>query len=341
MIKKLFSMFKKMSLRIRKSFSYFLEAKKILTTKTAFFGLMYHICGLLRKKYYQSLYQVIPKKTPELCEVDCTQFCNAFYETETKNNGPIWTMWWQGADDSNTPPLIRACIESIQSHANGRKVNVITQDNFSQFVTIPPEIVKKVQQGEIGLTEFSDLIRCELLYQQGGIWIDSTCYLTKDLPTNISDYPFFSIPVGRKDPIRNWTSYYLASAKGNPLFYAMSKYLSSYYGKGYKLYDYFVTDITLSIIYQNNKSVREMIDNAPLNNKNVYALIHRLDEPINDQKNIFLSDNTYLYKLTYKLNFKTISSDGTPTLYSQIINSRLNKRSYTERKDHAKAQSNE
>lgn len=96
-----------------------------------------------------------------------------------KNASPIWVCWWQGED--NIPPMVKRCIESINLHSNNHPVKLITFDNYRQFVDIDEHIVEKVRKGLFRLAHFADLVRFKLLAKYGGLWLDSTVYLTKNI----------------------------------------------------------------------------------------------------------------------------------------------------------------
>lgn len=113
-------------------------------------------------------------------------------EGETKQSMPIvWTMWWQG--EEQMPPIVKACIRSIQRHVSKNvKVVILTMDNFSGYVTIPDYILDKVEKKFITLTHLSDIIRMALLAEHGGMWLDSTLFVTKDIPDDMVTRGFFS-----------------------------------------------------------------------------------------------------------------------------------------------------
>ena len=113
-------------------------------------------------------------------------------EGETKHSSPtIWTMWWQGQDQM--PPIVKACIRSLHRHvSNNVKIVILTKDNFSDYVKIPGYILDKVEKKFITLTHLSDIIRMAVLAEHGGMWLDSTLYVTKDIPDHLVTSGFFS-----------------------------------------------------------------------------------------------------------------------------------------------------
>lgn len=101
-----------------------------------------------------------------------------------------FVLWWQGED--NAPEVVKACINSIKKNHNG-KVIVLSESNYSKYSNIPEYIVRKMEQGKMSLTHFSDILRYNLLYNWGGAWIDATCLLTKPIPERCYANEYFSL----------------------------------------------------------------------------------------------------------------------------------------------------
>ncbi|WP_217152084.1 capsular polysaccharide synthesis protein [Klebsiella pneumoniae] len=90
----------------------------------------------------------------------------------------IWTAWFQGCSD--LPPLIFKCIDSFTKIQN-RKVIVIDKNNYSDYIQLPVTIVDKFNKGMISYTAFSEIIRISLLAEYGGLWLDATIFIDKDI----------------------------------------------------------------------------------------------------------------------------------------------------------------
>jgi hypothetical protein len=83
----------------------------------------------------------------------------------------LWTYWHSGE-----PPLVvRRCLTSWQAHNPGYVVNLVTEQNLSQFVDM-----KEVPAAfaHTWPARQSDWLRLYLLYRYGGIWLDASIFLT-------------------------------------------------------------------------------------------------------------------------------------------------------------------
>ena len=61
---------------------------------------------------------------------------------EYSKNAPIWVCWWTG--EKSAPPLVKQCIKSIRKHAAGHPVLFISQDTYTEYLSIPDFILKKL-----------------------------------------------------------------------------------------------------------------------------------------------------------------------------------------------------
>ena len=163
------------------------------------------------------------------------------YKNETVNSqetiredSPIWVMWWQG--EEAMPDIVKICYASIRKNAGKHPVHLITAQNYKEFLTgypYNPQIEQFFSKKMIGVTHFSDIIRFCLLYIHGGIWLDSTLYITKPIDDFIPHIVFYSgkrIGIKSNDnvPQGKWTSYLCAGGKHNPLFSYLSEMLQAH-----------------------------------------------------------------------------------------------------------------
>lgn len=217
------------------------------------------------------------------------------------DNMCIYICWLQG--EEMMPLIVKACYRSVLRHANGRKVYLITMENYKDFVSIPHFIEDRVTGKKISFTFFSDIIRNALLYQRGGIWRDATIYLTQDL--HIGKLPFFSIRRNERWDYANisrqrWTSYFMAGVKGNPLNHFVLGGLIAYWAKKEIILDYFLMDYIICLGYENIPAITQMIDNLPYTNGKVFYLSGHLTQDRNSGDVLDVLRHTHIHKLTYK-----------------------------------------
>ena len=93
----------------------------------------------------------------------------------------IWMMWWQGWQ--HAPPVVQKCYQSWKKHHPYWTIVLLDKDNVNQFFSVAQHLphldLSNTSDGRI--TSFSGIIRFALLYQYGGVWVDSTVYCHKPL----------------------------------------------------------------------------------------------------------------------------------------------------------------
>ncbi len=217
---------------------------------------------------------------------------------------PIYIFWWQSLD--NAPGLIKETIKIIQEKSENPVV-ILDRNNFSSFINLPDYVVRNVQNEDLSITAFSDILRYNLLAKTGGMWIDPTCYLSKSFSDEIYQYPFYTInhQDAWEHPIckGKWSTFFLCSGENNPLFGYLRDMINSYWEHEKNLAVYLLPDVFFAIGYENIQYIREIIDMVPPNNTERTKLLKSLRENNGkyfEQLLAKIDKKTYIHKLTYK-----------------------------------------
>lgn len=97
----------------------------------------------------------------------------------------VWQCWLQGMEQR--PELVRQCMESQRLGMPDCEFVEITEENCTQWVPLPQEILEKRRRGIIPAALFSDILRMELLTRYGGVWMDGSVLCTLDGAGAMSD----------------------------------------------------------------------------------------------------------------------------------------------------------
>lgn len=229
---------------------------------------------------------------------------------------PIWIFWYQG--EKNAPAIVKACINSVKSHAGNHNVHIITKENLYQYLSIPQNISIMFEHHNISITNFSDYVRLALLYEYGGLWIDATVYVTKDIDMSCYNPVFDSIkiPPMTKYEISDykWTSFYLFSYPKSDAMFICKKIFEAYWNDGfYTIINYLFIDFIFEMLYVKNKYFKAIIDNKKYEHKQIYSLQEVLNNRYDEDIFNSLTANTSVFKLSYK--FVYINNN---TFYSRI-----------------------
>lgn len=232
---------------------------------------------------------------------------------------PIWVCWWQG--EEAMPDIVRVCYASLNKHAGGHPVVLVTENNYREYADMPEFLIARLRNHEISITHFSDVLRMNLLKRHGGIWVDSTIYFTRDIDLIVHPCrPYYSCRhVARNCNVVHgrWTSFFIACGKGNLLPAFMLAAFYRYWEKYNKVVTYLYMDYLFALAYDKIPAIAEMVESLPLEQ------ISNLSKCLNMKYDERLAKefcNTYgFHKLTYKKAFKMKTSTGEETIYARLM----------------------
>ena len=236
-----------------------------------------------------------------------------------KNGGPIWVFWWQGID--GMPDLVKKCYFSVLRNANGNRVILITKSNFQNYTDISPTIIRKLLMGKMTVTHFSDILRFNLLKNNGGLWLDATIFVNKPIPekyftpiftcSGFPDKDYFFVTRGK------WTGFLFGGCKKSKLFQFMDDFFKLYWEKNNILVDYFLIDYALEYAWMKNLSCFKYYTQQSIgkNNSNLFELYPLLNKKYDSKLMYRISKDTEMYKLSYRLKL----DEKTTTFYGVLV----------------------
>jgi mannosyltransferase OCH1-like enzyme len=126
----------------------------------------------------------------------------------------IWFYWHQGIDKA--PVIVKKCLQSWKKYNPEWDIRVLDERTSQQYINI--DFLKQTQGNAVALQAYADILRLNLVYKYGGIWVDASSFCCVPLDTwvhsaiNVSDgFICIQYPDGDK-LIDNW---FLASNKNS------------------------------------------------------------------------------------------------------------------------------
>ena len=236
-----------------------------------------------------------------------------------KDNNIIWQYWHQGIE--NAPPIIKKCFESIKKYHPECDIRILTYDTIKNYIDLPKKYYDLLEQKKIPIAIFSDVVRLYLLSQYGGMWIDSTIYLTGRIPDNILQADFFAFQKDRKtDSFEDKMTCFFIKAKANNIWIHLIKNaIESYWRKNDYLIHYFMFEHIVTMISDATPELLAEWNKMPYYSANITGKLQDkfFDEFIESDFEQ-LKNETSIHKLTYKRN---ITKPISQTYYEHIINS--------------------
>lgn len=176
-------------------------------------------------------------------------------------NEKIWTLWLQG--EENAPDLVKACFRSIRANCKQELV-VLDEKTIWDYITLPPEIVAKRNAGQITHAHFADICRVELLYEHGGIWLDSTAFVTAPIPDEIINQDFFVYLAGNVgSPYSFMQNCFIRARRGSYLLAAWRQTMFNFWFNEPREFDYFMHQLMFKALVQHDPIAKKYFDAMP------------------------------------------------------------------------------
>ena len=296
--------------------------------KTIFYSSVWRVFDIKSDLYINSNLKLLKN---EFCDLIDRYNNTPTNNSETQESKIIWVCWWQGLD--SMPDFCRLCYNHLVNNTSpDYQVIIVTENNYLNYVSLPPHIVDKYNKGIIKIQQFSDILRQALLWQVGGVWMDATLFT---LPGYL-DYidtgkEFWSVNLGRVVKRRQlgqiltncqWSSFLQVGKKNNIVNRFVYEAMVEYYTRHTHTIDYFLQNYLLRIAKENIKKASEVFDQINISNPHLYDLSLCIDDPFNKVKWDSMCSDTRIFKLTYKVPYSEINGDA-PTFYSYIKNLEL------------------
>lgn len=234
----------------------------------------------LNKKISVLEKEIKPIITPFLTKVTDLQQCSI------ERN--VFLFWWDGFEVA--PIIVKKCLETVKMYYSDCNIIEISKNNFQNYTDIDSELLKGFELGRISIQTFSDILRFNLLKNNGGVWIDSTIFFSEkyDIFDSLKDKPIESICFSTsnnflkyKNHMCNWSVYFFAARKNAVFTNVMDEIFKRYYLIKRKYPIYFFTDAAL-MICKINKIDGGALDNITYNAGDMFFLYRMLDQPYDE-----------------------------------------------------------
>lgn len=243
---------------------------------------------------------------------------------------PVWVCWWQG--EREMPELIRCCLESLKRNLPWEKVTLrlITLDNCMEYVTLTDAVIRKFNEGKITFTHLSDILRAELLYRYGGMWIDATYYVAAPVPKELfarkAIYTLkFEKPIWSADITQGrWSPNLWITPKEKKLFQFLMEGLWYYWEEAEELIDYFLIDDIIALAVENFEDVRRELEECPAVSDKVFELHKWMNCKYTKERVEKMQSESVFYKLNRKRNHRKENIAGEKTMFGYLLDGEQN-----------------
>ena len=254
---------------------------------------------------------------------DIDSVSTLYFNPNVPHNKILWIYWKQGLD--NAPEMVKKCVNSAKRHCGNYKIVFLSEKNIREYVQLPSHIEKLYMDGKIKEAQHSDLIRLVLLIKYGGIWCDSTCYFSDEIPEYLRNSDFFmfsrDLLSGNIFPII-CSSWFITSKPGNKILSQTFNYMMEYYHHYSKPIDYFLFHHVLSIIVRKDSECRRIWDEKPyICNMDPHVFFFSFDRTYREDDYKHILSSCFVHKLTYKFDKKLLEKKSEENVLSHFISS--------------------
>lgn len=236
---------------------------------------------------------------------------------------PVFVCWWQG--EEKMPPLVSACVGRMKKKIpENAQLHIITEENYGRYVTMPQYILNKFKDGKITLVHFTDILRYALTFTYGGMWIDSTVYLSDDFEFDFLEENYHTQRFESPDAcpheacMGKWCNFFFCGKNDNILFGYVYESLLFWWEKHDKLLEYIIVDYIIRSGYFGVTKIKDLIDGMKPNNEKMWMLSKKLNDEYNEKEFNDILNMSSFFKLSFKADWKT-EVNGKKTVYSHII----------------------
>lgn len=270
---------------------------------------------LMRNGIQLKIKQKLRKRYIEVLRNFDAKYCKEKFPMQKSNK--VWVCWLQGMEQA--PALVQRCCRSLQHNLIGKEIVLLTESNLDQYVHIPNFIKEKLHKGIITRTHFSDILRLELLIQNGGTWIDATVFCSGgDIPKYMLDDEFFifqKVKPGSDGSAINMSSWFMSAWSNQKFLLATRELLYAYWRKNNSLIDYFLLHLFMMIVKDYYKEEWKQI--IPFPNSLPHVLQLMQFEKFDSRRWDAACKASPFHKLTYKVHEEDTKKEG--TFYKYIM----------------------
>ena len=228
----------------------------------------------------------------------------------------IWWCWLQVYDEA--PNIVKACFRSLKKL--NRPIIVLTEDNYSDYASLPEHIIRKWKDGIISNAHFADALRLELLTIHGGTWIDSTVLLTDASAYRLmtEGTELFAYAYIMHDATRDYILYgnwLIHSSAYSKILWETKLMLYKYWERENSLMNYFIFHLFFTISCRRNRD--EMAKIPTYSDAPCHIMQIELLGAYSPERFRQLLSMSGIHKLTYRYDS---SADTRGTILEHIIN---------------------
>lgn len=236
-----------------------------------------------------------------------------------EHSNKVWVCWLQGMEQA--PGIVKKCYQSLLDNLDGREIVLLTNENYKDWVSFPPHIREKIDNGTISRTHMTDFLRLELLEHFGGTWIDATVFCSgNNIPSYVWDSDFFIYQImkpGLDGHAQRTSSWFITACTNHPIVMLVKELLYEYWKTHDKMVDYFLIHDFMELALE--AYPEEWMKVVPVSSSIPHILLLRFAEKYDEKVWNSVKEMTPFHKLTYKFSDEQIIANNVEGTFYQTI----------------------
>ncbi|WP_273752765.1 capsular polysaccharide synthesis protein [Leuconostoc mesenteroides] len=222
---------------------------------------------------------------------------------------PVWIFWAQGFD--NAPVFIQENLRHTRKILSVKyDIRTVDLNDLLALINLSDNILKKYHSGQFKQAFFSDVVRFCLLQKYGGVWLDSTVYVTSsEIPNDIKyadhfifkDMHFILNEKASSTGLIPGSSWFLFAKKDdewvNQVAEFMKKYAENYNTVSY----YYTTHLIMGLAFDINTDWYYKM--PTYDNQAPHQMQYLMSNPYDEKTITKTLKGCFIHKLSYKQEF--------------------------------------
>ncbi len=237
---------------------------------------------------------------------------------------PVWVCWWQG--EEGMPELIRGCIRNIKNNIPEDKtvLRIVTLANCMEYVTFTENIIRKFNEGQISYMHLSDLLRVELLFRYGGMWVDAAYFVSKPIEVSIFERPLYTLrfktPVREADITKGrWQECLWYTKKGYKLFRFLTESFWYYWEVEDGLADDGLLNNMIAVAVDEFPDIWHDLEQCGYCSNEVFLMSQWMNRKYSPERVARFAQKGTFYKLNQETVYRKENIAGEQTIYGNIF----------------------
>lgn len=197
----------------------------------------------------------------------------------------VFVFWWDGFE--HAPDIVKSCLESVKNTHADDELILLSKNNYEQYTDIVPELRQGYERGDISVQTFSDILRFNVLKNNGGTWVDATLYFNGpvDLTEGLAEKSFESLNCNTTPDYMEyqglhstWTGFFIASRRNAVITQAIDSVFREYFIQYHQYPIYLFIDAVFMICLKQGID-GNVLSNIQTNTGYLFEMLSLLDEP--------------------------------------------------------------